>query len=57
LFAGACGLDGRVQRQQVGLPGDLLNGLHHRLDTLAGLRQVAGAANHFVGLMNHLLDR
>ncbi len=55
--AGARRLDRRIERQQVGLPGDLLDGLHHRLDALTGLRQVAGAADHLVGLVDHLLDR
>src|SRR5690606_25566031 len=56
-FPGTCGFDGGVQRQQVGLPGNLLDGLYHRLNTLARLRQVAGAADDLVGLLNHLLDR
>ncbi len=38
-LAGACGLDGRVQRQQIGLGGDAVDQLHHFADLLGAARQ------------------
>ena len=66
-FAGARGLDGGVERQQRGLPGDGLDELDHRLDALRrigqrvhgciGARQFgAGAFGRFARL-DHLLRR
>ena len=60
-FAGARRLDGGVQRQQIGLAGDVLDELDHVADLLRHVRQRGnvlvgrggiggGAAHHFVGL-------
>ena len=69
--AGARRLDGGVERQQIGLAGDILNELDHVADLLRHLRQRGnvviggagignGAAHHLVGLHQlaaDLLDR
>ena len=50
LFAGASGLDGRVERQQIGLLCDALNHRQHRADAVAFLFQPLdnlGSALHF----------
>ena len=54
-LAGARRLDGRVERQQVGLAGDLLDHLDDGLDAQTRLAQLVGAAHHVLGLFGEVL--
>ena len=70
MFAGACRLDGRVERQQVGLPGDFLDDRNlrgdrpHGLDRLGhrgaafvrGVRRLLGNSFRLAGVLGGLLD-
>ncbi len=51
-FAGARGFDGGVERQQVGLAGDLVDQLHHLADLLGRLGQAGDGAVGAVGLLD-----
>ena len=56
-LAGACGLDGRVQRQEVGLFGDRLDQVQHAIDSLGGCGEAFDLGDRLFGLPPGLFDR